>query len=222
MVSLRNFGDYEFRLLGDLTRSTGQSSATRKTATEMQSFLRQFNILLWKCYLLKKRHWIATLFEFFLPLLTSIIMVITVSSFHPGKANTKSDSGYQKGPTVYNTSVFDLNLNLNLLLELKLEINFLIAPNSTCTDRFMDEFREELNSRLIGPPSSLSYTTFKNKEELDLYFSNFKGRFIERVRSNFRIQRFQTVSRLTSFDFRSRRFQHLDRHRNSVQQRVRR
>ena len=141
----------------------------------MQLFLRQFNILLWKCYLLKKRHYIGTIFEFFLPLLTSIIMVITVSSFHPGKANTKSDSNYQKGPTVYNASVFDLNLNLNVMLGLKMEVNFLIAPNSSCTDRFMGAFKEELNSRLIGAPSSVSYHTFKNREELDIYFSNYKG-----------------------------------------------
>lgn len=143
----------------------------------MQLFLRQFKILLYKCYLLKKRHYIATLFEFFLPLLTSIIMVITVSSFRPGKTNIKSDSGYQKGPTVYNTTAFDLNLNLNIMVEMKLEINFLIAPNSSCTDKFMAEFKEELNSRIIGTPSSVNYLTFKNKEELDIYFSNFKGTY---------------------------------------------
>lgn len=141
----------------------------------MHLLIRQFNILLWKCYLLKKRHYIATLFEFFLPLLTSIIMVITVSSFHPGKTNTKSDSGYQKGPVVYNQTVFDLTFNLNFLVELKLEINYLIAPNSTCTDRFMVEFKEELNKRIIGTTSSIKYQTFKNKEELDIFFGNFKG-----------------------------------------------
>lgn len=145
----------------------------------MQLYLNQFNILLWKCYLLKKRHYIATFFEFFLPLLTSIIMVITVSSFGPGKASTgKNDTGYQKGPVIYNDSVFDLNVNLNLLVglkeTLKLDVNYLLAPNSTCTERFMEEFKKELNSRVIGP-ASLTYHWYKNKEELDLSFSD-KGK----------------------------------------------
>lgn len=143
----------------------------------MQLYLNQFNILLWKCYLLKKRHYIATFFEFFLPLLTSIIMVITVSSFGPGKAKTKSDTGYQKGPVIYNESVFDLNLNLNLLVGLKamkFEVNYLLAPNTTCTESIMQEFERELKNRVIGPPS-LNYHWFHNKEELDLSYNTYKG-----------------------------------------------
>lgn len=149
----------------------------------MNLFVRQFTILLWKCWLLKRRHYVATFFEFFLPLLTSITMVITVSSFKSDRIkNAKLDTGYQNGPTVYNVSSFDLMRNLNFLNQIDFDVYYMIAPENACTERFMGTFDGELRSRLLSPPANLHYLKFKNKEELEIYFSKVKGRFLNQNR----------------------------------------
>ena len=52
----------------------------------MKLFLSQFRILFWKNWLLKKRHAYLTFLEIFLPLISSFMMVITISSIDPKKS----------------------------------------------------------------------------------------------------------------------------------------
>lgn len=150
----------------------------------MNTFFRQFKILLWKCWILKRRHYMSSFFEFFLPLLTSVTMVIAVSAFTPTKLKnpTKGSTGYQVGPTIFNYSTFDLNKNLNTMVSPLLMTSILYASSNNCTDKFMNEVKKELNSRINTPdPSHLHYEALKSEEEIDLKFSVFKGSYLKEI-----------------------------------------
>lgn len=60
----------------------------------MKLALKQFRVLMWKCYIIRKRHWMTTLFEFIFSLLANILMVCVVNNInhkiHPSQSSTNT------------------------------------------------------------------------------------------------------------------------------------
>ena len=99
----------------------------------MRLFLSQFRILFWKNWLLKKRHARLTFLEIFLPLISSFMMVITISSIDPKKSI--------KRPPIYKSlgedhqaiidfpdPVYNLSESLGGLVLKQIELKFFYMP----------------------------------------------------------------------------------------------
>ena len=148
----------------------------------MSLFFRQFRILLWKNYLLKKRHYHLTFFEVFIPLITSVMMVITVSSFDPKKPLRPMDRSlnitkrYDENAIFYKQPVYDLSKNVNELFVDGLGLHFLVVPANPCTGRFVDKFDKELRRFVHKSKSPINYSRLKKPDEIETKFSDLKGK----------------------------------------------
>lgn len=147
----------------------------------MNLLFRQFQILLWKNWLLKKRHFYSTFFEIILPLISSIMMVITVSSFDPKKSIKRlpkmiRNSTAQDEAIFFKEPVFDLNQSMIKFAFEKMDLEFMIVPDNVCTQKFIKSFDEEIN-KLVQKPKKI-YKKLDHEEQINFQFSQIKGKLV--------------------------------------------
>jgi len=97
--------------------------------------LKQLAILLWKSWIMRKAHYISSIFELIFPLVISIIIVSLRANATRGAEYSSSDSSnsWKMSETKYNTTEFDYKLE-NLFYNNQ---NIYYAPNNSMTDGIM-------------------------------------------------------------------------------------
>ena len=131
--------------------------------------------------MLKKRHARLTFLEIFLPLISSFMMVITISSIDPKKSikrppdqlMARTVGGHQE-VTEFPNPVYNLSQNLNTLAFKQIELKFFYTPFSKCTEKFMAKFDDELRSHQTTK-SSVEYRPLDYDEQLDTQFTQVKS-----------------------------------------------
>lgn len=142
----------------------------------MKLFLSQFRILFWKNWLLKKRHARLTFFEIFLPLISSIMMVVTISSIDSNKQQnvTSNSLGDDEQAIIkFPRPVYNLTANLNWFAH-KEKLRFYYTPPNKCTEKFMKFFDHEAKSHQTNK-LSVEYWPLKYPEQLDKQFTQLKS-----------------------------------------------
>lgn len=146
----------------------------------MKLFLSQFRILFWKNWLLKKRHAYLTFLEIFLPLISSFMMVITISSIDPKKSIKRQpisriyERDTRQGIIEFPNPVYNLRENLNALSVRQVQLQFYYTPASKCTLKFMSEIDKEFQSHM-GQKSPLEYRSLEHDWQMDTEFSQVKN-----------------------------------------------
>jgi ATP-binding cassette subfamily A (ABC1) protein 3 len=129
--------------------------------------LKQLLILLWKSWIMRKRHWISTIFELIFPLVLSILVVGIHSNATKG-ANSISErtSDVTKGPIYYNiTKTYQINDIFD-----NFQTTIYYAPKNSTTDEIMNYLRESQlhtsNNKYFGN-KTLTIVPFENEAELE-------------------------------------------------------
>lgn len=139
----------------------------------MKLAFKQFRVLMWKCYIIRKRHWMTTLFEFFFSLVANIIMVAVVSKIshkiHPTTApstdaNRPLSEHLWNNETIWPDPQYRLSDHLWKFIFARPKI--LYTPQNNVTQRFMDELEFVLRERVVSLKTRVEYFGFDSEEAL--------------------------------------------------------
>jgi len=117
--------------------------------------LKQLTILLWKSWIMRKRHYISTIFELIFPLVLTIIVVAIQSNATSGLSskNSKHGSEYNResnedsiweGPIFYDIGV---NYTINNIFK-RYSTTIYYAPKNSMTNQIMDYLKISQNTKL--------------------------------------------------------------------------
>ena len=124
----------------------------------------QFIILVWKHWLIKYRHWLATLFELLLPLLLSIL-IVTIAA----KINISSEPDPNKNNQYHPPQTFPPTWSFNYPVFFTL----LYTPQTKLTEVTINEMKSSIKT-LFGPGvlDWIKFKSYPNEQQLiDDYYS---------------------------------------------------
>ena len=136
----------------------------------MKLALKQFRVLMWKCYIIRKRHYLTTLFELGFALVANIIMVCVVNSIntklqsYTEPAAGRSLSDHWSNETIWPEPQYQLSENLWKFIFARPQI--LYTPQNNVTKRFMEELEFVLRERVVALKTRVEYRGFDSEEEL--------------------------------------------------------
>ena len=138
----------------------------------MKLAIKQFRVLMWKCYIIRKRHYLTTLFEFLFSLVANIIMVCVVNSINQKIHTTAAPSTDHRplsdhpwtNETIWPEPQYRLSDHLWKFIFARPKI--LYSPQNSVTKRFMDELEFVLRERVVSLKTRAEYYGFNNEEEL--------------------------------------------------------
>ncbi|RWS30311.1 ATP-binding cassette sub-family A member 1-like protein [Leptotrombidium deliense] len=132
----------------------------------------QFLILLWKCGILRKRHYISTLFEIILPLVTSAILAGVYSSqFKSNISHREMPTPGYHPPVSFKDPTFDFEQFLITSLQQHVFVSILYCPRNAFTQNLTKEMNQVVNS-FLGFDVPLTFKGFDSEDELVAYFLN--------------------------------------------------
>ncbi|RWS10623.1 ATP-binding cassette sub-family A member 1-like protein [Dinothrombium tinctorium] len=138
----------------------------------MYLLIQQFLILLWKCFTLRKRHFITTAFETILPLLTSATIALLYANLTreaPSNSTVRPQQEYAPPEKFLHP---DFNLRTSFTFDLgKSDQYVLFAPNNNFTRKFADEMRNVL-TEASGEEAKTNFLFFDNEDKLIAYYVN--------------------------------------------------
>ncbi|KAI1307954.1 Phospholipid-transporting ATPase ABCA3 [Halotydeus destructor] len=106
---------------------------------------RQVQALLWKCYIVRKRHPFTLAFDILLPLLLSAIVAYLFNSIltkHKGRLTVTPSAGLNPGytpPTIYSYPAYTFPGNIEKEFQVDNSRTILYAPQNSFTDQLMKE-----------------------------------------------------------------------------------
>src|SRR5882724_3316847 len=104
--------------------------------------LKQLAILLWKSWIMRRRHWISTIFELIFPVLITIIMSYVRYSTTKGSSLDPQHSEGWKPPTYYDPRTYTIS---NLWDNVD-QAQLYYTPINEATHGFMTEFSQKFKN----------------------------------------------------------------------------
>ncbi|XP_023244223.1 ATP-binding cassette sub-family A member 3-like [Centruroides sculpturatus] len=126
--------------------------------------LRPLQILIWKNWIIHKRHYIWSIFELLLPLLCSFILVC-IASIIPASVDFRSQDTDSSGVKHVNVTIYSPYNLQEYYKTIRKKDTFLFAPNNSATRELMENVFKEKELRVLGFESEEQLETFVTTDD---------------------------------------------------------